>query len=160
MANKIITANTTTVNNISSLADKPSQGSSPLTSAQVKALFDKTGSDLKTWINGTLNEEITKNSIPFAVGTVSLYGTSVSATIAGITSYTNGMGVAIEINDFMQRLGDPPLYLDINSIGEAGIYYFNRATGEFGEVSIVSRISENTILTLRYSTALNCWIVQ
>ena len=41
------------VNNISALADKPS-----LTATELKAKFDKVGSDLKTYINSTLTEEL------------------------------------------------------------------------------------------------------
>jgi len=41
------------VTNIQGLADKPTQSASAL-----KALFDKIGSDLKTYINGTLTTEI------------------------------------------------------------------------------------------------------
>lgn len=40
-------------NNIQGLADKPTQ-----TASQLKTLFDKTGDDLKTYINGTLTAEI------------------------------------------------------------------------------------------------------
>lgn len=40
-------------NNIQSLADQPN-----LTASQLKAKFDKTGDDIKTYINGTLTTEI------------------------------------------------------------------------------------------------------
>lgn len=40
-------------NNIQSLADQPN-----LTASQLKAKFDKTGDDLKTYINGTLTSEL------------------------------------------------------------------------------------------------------
>lgn len=40
-------------NNIQGLADKPTQSAS-----QLKALFDKIGTDIKTYLNGTLTTEI------------------------------------------------------------------------------------------------------
>lgn len=44
------------VDNIQSLPDKPTQ-----TASQLKTLFDKTGADIKTYINDTLTEEIDEN---------------------------------------------------------------------------------------------------
>ena len=41
------------VNNVSALADKPTQ-----TATQLKAVFDKAGSDIKTYLNSTLTEEL------------------------------------------------------------------------------------------------------
>lgn len=40
-------------NNVSALADKPTQ-----TAIELKAVFDKVGTDLKTYINSTLTEEL------------------------------------------------------------------------------------------------------
>ena len=48
-----LTKCTVAVDNISTLADKPA-----LTAAQLKAKFDKTGADLKDYINNTLTDEI------------------------------------------------------------------------------------------------------
>lgn len=41
------------VNNVASLPDKPT-----LTASQLKAVFDKTGADLKTYLNSTLTTEL------------------------------------------------------------------------------------------------------
>lgn len=45
------------VNNIQALSDKPNEIDG-LTSAELKAKFDKAGSDIKTYINDTLTEQI------------------------------------------------------------------------------------------------------
>lgn len=47
----------TNVNNIQALSDKPNEIDG-LTSAELKAKFDKAGSDIKTYINDTLTEEL------------------------------------------------------------------------------------------------------
>lgn len=52
-----LTKTTVAVNNIQSLADTPSSADG-LTTATFKAKFDKTGSDLKDYINYTLTTEI------------------------------------------------------------------------------------------------------
>jgi len=52
-----LTKFTTAVNNISSLSDKPNEIDG-LTSAELKERFDKSGTDLKSYINETLTEEL------------------------------------------------------------------------------------------------------
>lgn len=47
----------TNVNNIQALSDKPNEIDG-LTSAELKARFDKAGSDIKTYINETLTEQV------------------------------------------------------------------------------------------------------
>ena len=47
----------TNVNNISALSDRPNEIDG-LTSAELKARFDKAGGDLKTYINEVLTEEV------------------------------------------------------------------------------------------------------
>lgn len=47
----------TEVNNIQALSDKPNEIDG-LTSAELKAKFDKAGSDIKTYINETLTEQL------------------------------------------------------------------------------------------------------
>lgn len=59
-----LTKNTTTVNNIQSLADRPTE-----TASQVKVLFDKTGADLKTYINNVLTVEQDALNASFATKT-------------------------------------------------------------------------------------------
>jgi hypothetical protein len=48
---------TENVNNIQSLSDRPNTIDG-LTSSQLKELFDKAGSDIKTYLNETLTEEL------------------------------------------------------------------------------------------------------
>jgi hypothetical protein len=164
MANTIIPLNTTTVTNITTLIDKPSTGTTPLTSTDLKKLFDKTGADLKTWINGTLNEEITKNSIPFAVGSVPTWGSSITitATITGIDTLVNGMAVAIECDSYGSVSAGQSIKLQINSLAAAIIkkFPYDSNTQAYGTVGNVLVVQENQILTLRYSAALSAWIVQ
>lgn len=52
-----LTKFTVDVNNIQALSDRPNTIDG-LTSDQLKAKFDKAGSDIKTFINGTLIEEL------------------------------------------------------------------------------------------------------
>ena len=52
-----ITKLTVNVNNIQALSDKPNEIDG-LTSAELKARFDKAGSDIKTYINEVLTEEV------------------------------------------------------------------------------------------------------
>jgi hypothetical protein len=47
----------TNVNNISALSDRPNEIDG-LTSAELKARFDKAGGDIKTYINEVLTEEV------------------------------------------------------------------------------------------------------
>lgn len=47
----------TDVNNISALSDRPNEIDG-LTSAELKARFDKAGGDIKTYINDTLTEQV------------------------------------------------------------------------------------------------------
>jgi hypothetical protein len=159
MANTIIPLNTTTVTNITTLIDKPSTGTTPLTSTDLKKLFDKTGADLKTWINGTLNEEITKNSIPFAVGSVDLAGNSITATITGIDTLVNGMAVAIEITETAYSVTDTAITLNINSLGAFEICYIGNLV-DATTLSKAKRIAATSIFTVRYNAAQSIWIVQ
>lgn len=159
MANTIIPLNTTTVTNITTLIDKPSTGTTPLTSTDLKKLFDKTGADLKTWINGTLNEEITKNSIPFAVGSVNLAGNAITATITGIDTLVNGMAVAIEITETAYSVTDTAITLNINSLGAFEICYIENLA-DATTLSKAKRIAATSIFTVRYNAAQSIWIVQ
>jgi hypothetical protein len=159
MANTIIPLNTTTVTNITTLIDKPSTGTTPLTSTDLKKLFDKTGADLKTWINGTLNEEITKNSIPFAVGSVDLAGNSITATITGIDTLVNGMAVAIEITETAYSVTDTAITLNINSLGAFEICYIRNLV-DATTLAKAKRIAATSIFTVRYNAAQSIWIVQ
>lgn len=52
-----LTKFTADVNNVSALSDLPNDADG-LTAAQLKAVFDKAGSDIKTYINGTLTTQI------------------------------------------------------------------------------------------------------
>jgi len=159
MANTIIPLNTTTVTNITTLTDTPSKGTTPLTSTDLKKLFDKTGADLKTWINGTLNEEITKNSIPFAVGSVNLAGNAITATITGIDTLVNGMAVAIEITETAYSVTDTAITLNINSLGAFEICYIGNLV-DATTLSKAKRIAATSIFTVRYNAAQSIWIIQ
>lgn len=57
MIKRALTKFTTDVNNIQALSDRPNELDG-LTSAELKAKFDKAGSDIKTFINNTLTEEL------------------------------------------------------------------------------------------------------
>lgn len=52
-----LTKFTENVNNIQSLSDRPNTVDG-LTSSQLKELFDKAGTDIKTFLNETLTEEL------------------------------------------------------------------------------------------------------
>ena len=52
-----LTKMSTDVNNIQALSDRPNEIDG-LTSAQLKQRFDKAGSDIKTYLNSTLTEEL------------------------------------------------------------------------------------------------------
>ena len=52
-----LTKLTTNLNNIQALHDKPNTADG-LTSDELKERFDKAGNDIKTYINGTLTEEL------------------------------------------------------------------------------------------------------
>lgn len=52
-----LTKFTANVNNIQALSDRPNEIDG-LTSAELKARFDKAGSDIKTYVNETLTEQI------------------------------------------------------------------------------------------------------
>ena len=52
-----LTKLTTDVENITPLSDKPNS-TDGLTSAELRALFDKAGVDIKTYVNNTLTSEI------------------------------------------------------------------------------------------------------
>lgn len=53
-----LTKLTTNLNNISALGDSPNTAPDSLTATQMKAKFDKSGSDIKTYNNDTLTVEI------------------------------------------------------------------------------------------------------
>lgn len=55
-----LTKMTTNVNNIQALSDRPNS-TDGLTSAELKERFDKAGSDLKTYLNTVLTEELDDN---------------------------------------------------------------------------------------------------
>lgn len=75
-----LTKCTTIVNNIQSLADKPTSADG-LTTATFKAKFDQTGSDLKDYINNTLTDELdTELAAKYDSGDV---GTSSETICAG-----------------------------------------------------------------------------
>ena len=75
-----LTKNTTTVTNIADLSSTPN-ATEGLTAAQLQAKFDKTGADLKTYINDTLTAEL------------DTYHGNVSATEL---SYSKGVTSAIQ----------------------------------------------------------------
>ena len=60
-----LTRLTTNLNNLSSLADQPTEAASEL-----KAVFDKAGNDIKSYINNTLLPEIEENFISSSGGTI------------------------------------------------------------------------------------------
>lgn len=83
------------VNNISALPDKPT-----LTASELKAKFDKVGSDLKDYINDTLTEELdttlaTKvTSVAGSRLLTSAEGTKLSGIETGATKTTIASGTA------------------------------------------------------------------
>ena len=122
----------TNVNNIQDLSDKPNEIDG-LTSAELKAKFDKAGADIKSYINGTLTEEIdTKFSeIP---GTIS---SELSALIQQIREVEYPIGRIVEFYDNSDHstflgfswercmVGKTPIGLDTNDsdfnvIGKTG----------------------------------------
>lgn len=65
-----LTKMTANVNNIQSLSDRPNTIDG-LTSSQLKELFDKAGSDIKTYLNDTLTEELDTTISGITTGYVS-----------------------------------------------------------------------------------------
>lgn len=67
----------TDVNNISALSDRPNEIDG-LTSAELKARFDKAGGDIKTFINETLTEQVDSkfNSVIASIPDVSNFVTN------------------------------------------------------------------------------------
>lgn len=65
VSKRALTKFTENVRNIQALSDKPNEIDG-LTSAELKAKFDKAGEDIKSYINNTLTEEVNNelNKIP------------------------------------------------------------------------------------------------
>ncbi len=88
-----LTKCTAAVDNVSSLPDKPA-----LTAAQLKAKFDKTGSDIKNYLNNTLTDELDA-----ALG--NKIGTDKIAIIAAHHSYSWEETVTINPIEFYYPAG-------------------------------------------------------
>ena len=81
---------TANVNNIQGLSDRPNIADG-ITAQQLKALFDKAGSDIKTYINGTLIPELEAqlNQMVTDVYTKSQIDSQMSTVNSSITNIQN-----------------------------------------------------------------------
>jgi len=88
-----LTKTTVAVNNITALSDTPN-ATEGLTAAQLKAKFDKTGSDLKTYINDTLITEL--DTLHGAVTSADLAKLHAVTADATELNYVDGVTSAIQ----------------------------------------------------------------
>lgn len=102
----------------------------------------------------SVTEALAVGYVPYA--TAASDGTNLTATITGITEYTDGLGVCILCGG--TTTGN--ITLDINSIGAKYVCYFPMTTSAYQSAEIVTQIIGNQILTLRYSASQEFWYVQ
>lgn len=102
------------VNNIQNLADNPN--TSGMTAAELKATFDKAGSDIKTYINDTLTEELddVNSATDSSIGTLSNLTTSAKTNLVSAINEVDTQSSASTILNLVYPVGS--IYMSVNNV--------------------------------------------
>jgi hypothetical protein len=128
---------TVVVNNISSLSDLPNT-TDGLTSTQLKQKFDQTGTDLKTYLNDTLLNELESttsgSSASERIGGRSIAAKSVISGLSAGSLYSQINGLHSQLNGFVSGTG----FMPTTGGTFTGEVYFPSGTASLPSISFSS----------------------